>query len=300
MRRSLLIAVLLFVVGVAPLGAQLAITSRVTAEQTTNLKSGPPVPDLLPLILLGVEARYTKLSVDVRTYVGADGVRVEGMGPLLGYAAGMVFISRPDGTALWFDPDARTYFPSHLLGALPVTALSLSPVIKNKADGEETLIGYRATRVQTEIAIKLPEDPDSYRTIHHDLLGDVPVPDTDRVGGGATAGGIPLTMEMWLRTGSLLRDLKITVRNWETKDFGADGVAAANAGALATMSRTFGLAQTGLPLRQIVQTSSSNGRGYRWETTVLSVTRESQPADRFVVPDGYRQVKPPPMNLYPK
>jgi hypothetical protein len=300
MSRALLIAVLLLVVGVAPLGAQLAIESRVTAEQTTTPRPRMPDPDLLPLILLGVEARYTKLSVDVRTYVGADGVRIEGMGPLLGYPAGMVFISRPDGTALWFDPDTKTYFPSHSLGALPVKALSLSPAIKSKSDGEETLLGYRATRVQTDIAIKLPESPDSYRTFHHDLLGDVPVPDTDRVGGGATASGIPLTMEMWLRTGTLLRDLKITVRNWETKDFGTDGLAAANAAALGTMSRTFGLPQAGLPLRQIVQTSSSNGRGYRWETTVLSVTRESQPADRFVLPNGYRQVRPPMMNLYPK
>src|SRR6186713_2688887 len=101
MRRSISIVALLLIVGVAPIHAQLAITSRITAESTSSPKPRMPLPDILPMILLGVEARFTKLTVEVRTYVGADSVRVEGMGPLIGYSADGVLIVKADGSATW-------------------------------------------------------------------------------------------------------------------------------------------------------------------------------------------------------
>jgi len=302
MRRSLSIVVLVLIAGITPIHAQLAITSRVTAEQTTSPKPKNPVPDLLPIVLLGVEARLTKLTVEVRTYVGANAVRVEGMGPLMGYGSHVVLIARADGSGTWFDPVARTYFVASSLDGIALKALSLTPSIKTKAEGEETLLGRRAPGTRTEIAIKLPEDPEAYRTYHDSMLGrPVNLDDTSRVksGSGLPGSSIPATMDMWLQLAKVTRDMKIVVRTWETTEFGADGLSAARTSALAAMSRTFGLATAGLPLRQIVQTSSSNGVGYRWETQVLSVSREAIPADRFEVPQGLAMVRPQ-ISLYPK
>jgi hypothetical protein len=303
MRRSISIVALLLIVGVAPIHAQLAITSRITAESTSSPKPRTPLPDILPMILLGVEARFTKLTVEVRTYVGADSVRVEGMGPLIGYAADAVLIVRADGTGTWFDPVARTYFvAAPLPDGLALKALSLTKGIKTKPEGEETLLGRRAAGTRTEIAIKLPEDPETYRTYHDSMLGrPVNLDDTSRVksGSGLPGSSIPATMDAWLRLSVLPRDLKIVVRTWETTEFGADGLSAARTGALAEMSRTFSLAPAGLPLRQIVQTSSSNGVGYRWETQVLHVSREAIPAERFEVPQGLALVRMP-FNFNPR
>ena len=187
MRRSVSIVALLVTVGIAPIGAQLAITSRVTA----------------------------------------------------------------------FDPIARTYFVASSLEGAGLKALSLTPDIKTKPEGEETLLGRRAAGTRTEIAIKLPEDPEAYRTYHDSMLGRaVKLDDTSRVqsGSGLPGSSIPATMNMWLQLSRVPRDLKIVVRTWETTEFGADGLSAARTGALAEMSRTFGLATAGLPLRKIVQT----------------------------------------------
>jgi len=303
MRRSISIVALLLIVGIAPIRAQLAVTSRISAESTSSYRPRYPGPDVLPLILLGVEARSTKLTVDVRTYVGADAVRVEGMGPLIGYGSDGVLIVRSDGTATWFDPVARTYFDAASMpDGLALKALAVTPQIKTKPEGPETLLGRRAAGTRTEISIKLPEDPEAFRTYHDDMLRrPVNLDDTSRVksGSGLPGSSIPATMDMWLQLARVTRDMKIVARTWETTEFGADGLSAARAGALAAMSRTFALTSAGLPLRQIVQTSSSNGVGYRWETQVLSVTREAIPAERFEVPQGLALVRMP-FNLNPK
>jgi hypothetical protein len=286
MKRTTLAAIIA-ILATTPLSAQLLTISRIRAQDASIGKQPRYlVPDLLNFITTDLAQSRSSLTIEVRSYVTADVVRIEGFAPLLGFPDHLVLLRWTDGRSVWLDPVARTYFEWLNIGAVGLKALEVSSAVKTVDEKAADLLGRRATGTRTEITLKRPDDTGR-------AYGDPAALDYRRF-----EGGRPIDMSAataaWLRTPSAIsNDRKIVVRTWTTDTFGTEGLLAGQTGLTAAIDRLFGVKQNGLPLRQIVQATSSNGFGQKWEANVVSVSTHSRPPEDFQVPPGFVKVNLP-------
>ena len=301
MQRSLIAAVLLCT-AVAPLRAQLAVTSRIQVEDTSRQEAKSRFANRYNTELMGLETRITKDAFNVKTFVRDGAVRVEGFGPLVGLTDHVVLLVR-DGKYFWLDPDGQVFFEELTLPAgLLLQWLGASSNVESKADGTDKLLGRDTAISRTEITVKdLPANPMGASesamaswpitrpTPEPPYYPRLPVDQPPAL----VALGQEATGRDYERAGATVRDRRIIVRTWTTKEFGGAGTLAAGAGVTATLDRMFNLKPDGLPLRQLVQATSSNGNGQRWETVVTSISTHTLPASAFEVPPSYAKVQKP-------
>lgn len=282
------LSALLLVGTVAPLSADLRIRSVVEVVTERPREAGM----LAQVAMILVPFRAAPGKADILTLVVGDAVRVEGLGPVLGLAPDVVFITKADGPVIGVVPSRSEYFE------MPdVTPQRLLPVIGSRTTEKrhgpsEVMLGHQTERVMVSFLLepKVPGTPGDQiydgrtgRMVDAWTVAETPEQRSQRLARSEKS-----------RNESVFHD-PVTIESWESPAFGPAGQVAAGSRASMTWWATGGFSSTvesGFPLRQVIRNPTY---GYRVESRVQSI--ESAPIDATLleVPSHFRKVEPPPL-----
>lgn len=269
MRRVWMSALVLVVMIVAPLGADLKVTSKMTvravpgAAPATDMMSRAMGPMLLQLFggTEGIEMIQTS-NEDGRS-------RMEYKQAFAGMPAGAVIVTRADGSAAGFDPAAKTWWKVPGLGDMPPEAAEMmaqmKPTITTKKSGQfETIAGLRAERVTLSLRMAIPLPPEAAQ-LPQEFLAMMP--------------------SEFIFEGDA----------WVSPQFAKYTAALAKSSMMGPMQQ-FGFDKLmadleGLSVKQVMRMNLL--AGYEMETLVTSAVEETVPASAFEVPAGFKEVPMP-------
>lgn len=264
--RRLFASVLVLFALVAPLSAELKVTSKMTVRQVPG---AAPATDMMSQMMgpMLLQLFGGTSGVEMVTISHEDGrTRTEYKTTFSGMPAGSVVLMRADGTSVGFDPKAGTWWKIPGAADMPpeVAALmaEMKPAITTKRTGQfETIAGQRAEKVSMTMRMPFPvpaEVPAEMRAMFPEAFifeGDI-----------------------WLAN-SFTKYTKALAK-------------ALTAGALAQ----FGLDKlmNELPGLSMKQTMRMNLlAGYEMETLVLSAAEEDTPDSLFDLPSGLKEIPMP-------
>jgi hypothetical protein len=267
--RRMFASVLVLVALVAPLSAELKVTSKMSvrpvpgAAPATDMMSQMMGPMMLQMFggTEGVES-VTISHEDGRT-------RTEYKTSFIGMPAGSVILMRADGTSVGFDPKAGTWWKIPGAADMPPEAAEMmaqmKPEITTKKTGQfETIAGQRAEKVTLSMRMPIPLPPEAAQ-MPAEFRAMIP--------------------EAFIFEGD----------TWIAPSFSKYTKAMAKSMSTGAMSQ-FGLDKMmadfqGLPVKQIMRMNML--AGYEMETLVISVVEEDTPDSVFDLPAGLKEIPMP-------
>ncbi len=267
--RRIFASVLVLLALVAPLSAELKVTSKMSvrpvpgAAPATDMMSQMMGPMMLQMFggTAGVES-VTISHEDGRT-------RTEYKTAFIGMPAGSVVIMRADGTSVGFDAKAGTWWKIPGAADMPPEAAAMmaqmKPEITTKKTGQfETIAGQRAEKVTLSMRMPIPLPPEAAQ-----------MPPEFRA----------MIPEAFIFEGD----------TWISTSFAKYTKAMTKAMSNAAMSQ-FGLDKMmadfqGLPVKQVMRMNML--AGYEMETLVLSIVEEDTPDSLFDLPTGLKEIPMP-------
>ena len=242
-----------------PLRAELKYTMTLTARPSTvPPAAAPPNPLMAVLAQMLSGTLLPTTPVVMTTIVGPLGIRTEFDKAYVMIPAGGVTIVKPDGTYIVMDPAKQTYWKT--MKPDPAT-LGITPIVTSKPTTERaTIAGLDALKSIVEIKLPLPTSP-----------------------GTQLPPGLPteflITAEAWLSAQhkSYVKQMSLSL--------GALGILGIEGAALGD----------GFPARVIVRGELLGGQ--ELEYVVTAVAEASALPALFEIPEGYKEVPPPPMGI---
>lgn len=266
--RKYLAAVAVFAFCTAPLGAELKVTSRMSARAV----EGAPAGNDMMAAMVGPMIK--------QMYGGADGVetvvtmnedgrmRTDYAGAFAGMPAGAAVIMRVDGTSVGIDATAKTWWKMADLASNPDAAAMLAqmkPEVQTKRTGEfATVAGLKAERVTMVMRMPIPMPPGADQ-LPPEMLAMIP-------------SEIRVDGDMWVAPAHA-KYTKSMVKALAQGPMAGLGI-----------DKFLGDLQ-GLTVRQVTRMSML--AGYELETLVSKVVEEDVPDSVFDVPAGFKEIPMP-------
>jgi len=258
-------ALVLLVMVVAPLSADLKVTSKMTvravpgAAPATDMMSQMMGPMLLQLFggTEGVEMVQTS---------NEDGrMRVEYRTAFAGMPAGVVIVTKADGSSVGFDPQAKTWWKMDVDAETAAMMAQMQPKITITKTGQfDSIAGFRAEKVAMSMRMAIPLPPEAAQ-LPQEFLAMMP---SEFIFEGDT----------WV-TPQFDKYLKAMAKSQSAgpmQQFGFDKLMAD---------------LPGLAVKQVMRMNLL--AGYEIETLVTSAVEETVPASAFEVPAGFKEVAMP-------
>lgn len=264
--RRMFASVLVLAALVAPLSAELKVTSKMSVR---------PVPGAAPATDMMSQMMGPMM---LQMFGGADGVesvtvshedgrtRTEYKTGFMGMPAGSVVIMRADGTSVGFDLKGGTWWKIPGLADMPPEAAEMmaqmKPEITTKKTGQfETIAGQRAEKVT--LSMRMP----------------IPMP-----------AEVPAEMRAMLPEAFIFEG-----DTWIASSFAKYSKAISKAMTTGAMAQ-FGFDKLmndlqGLPVKQVMRMNML--AGYEMETLVLSIVEEDTPDSLFDLPTGLKEIPMP-------
>lgn len=264
--RRMFAGLLVLVALVAPLSAELKVTTKMSVRQVPG---AAPATDMMSQMMgpMMLQMFGGTDGVEMVTISHEDGrTRTEYKTAFTGMPAGSVVLMRADGTSVGFDAKAGTWWKIPGLADMPPEAAAMmaqmTPEITTKKTGQfETIAGQRAEKVTMSMRMPIPlpaEVPAEMRA----MLPEAFIFDGD----------------MWI-AGTFSKYTKAMAKSM-------------TAGAMAQ----FGFDKLmndlqGFPVKQVMRMNLL--AGYEMETLVLSIVEEDTPDALFVMPTGLKEIPMP-------
>lgn len=268
MMRKYFAAFVVFALCSAPLGAELKVTSRMSAKAVAGAPAGGDmmsamVGPMLTQMFGGPE------GIEMTVTINEDGrMRADYPKSFAGMPAGAVVITRADGTSVGYDPSAKTWWkmldPSSQPGMSEMMA-QMKPDVSTKRTGEfATVAGLKAERVTMNMRMPIPMPPGS-ENMPAELLAMIPKE--------ITADG-----EMWV-AGVHAKYAKSIAKAMTMGPMAGMG-----------LDKLLGDLQ-GLTVRQVMRMSLL--AGHELETLVTKIVEEDVADSVFDIPTGFREIPMP-------
>lgn len=264
--RRMFASLLVLVALVAPLSAELKVTSKMSLRQVPG---AAPATDMMSQMMapMMIQAFGGTAGVEMVTISHEDGrTRIEYKSAFQGMPVGSVVLTRADGTSVGFDAKAGTWWKIPGMADLPPEAAAvmaeMKPEITTKKTGQfETIAGQRAEKVTMSLRMPIPmpaEVPAEMRA----MLPEAFIFEGDTWIAG-TFSKYTKAMAKSMSTGAM-------------SQFGFDKL-------MADLQ--------GLPVKQVMRMNML--AGYEMETLVLSVVEEDMPDTVFDLPTGLKEIPMP-------
>ena len=269
MRRVWISALVLVVMVAAPLSADLKVTSKMTVRAVAG---AAPATDMMSQMMgpMLLEMFGGSGGVEMVQISNEDGrTRIEYKQAFAGMPAGIVIVTKADGTATGFDPVAKTWWKMPGITDMPPEAAEMmaqmKPTITTKKTGQfETIAGLKAERVALSMRIAIPLPPEAAQ-LPQEFLAMMP------------------------------SEFIFEGDSWVSPQFDKYTTAMAKSAMTGPMQQ-FGFDKLmadlgGLSVKQVMRMNLL--AGYEMETLVTSAVEEAVPASAFEVPAGFKEVPMP-------
>lgn len=266
--RKYFAAFVVFALCTAPLGAELKVTSKMSAKPVAG---APAANDMMSAM---VGPMLTQMfggaeGVEMTLTINEDGrTRAEYVGAFAGMPAGAVIITRADGTAIGYDATAKTWWkmldPSSMPGMAEMMA-QMKPEVSTKRTGEfATVVGLKAERVTMNMRMAIPMPPGA-ENLPPEVLAMIPKE-------------IKADGDLWIAPvhAKYVKSMAKAISLGPMAGMGLD-----------KMMGDF----QGLTVRQVMRMSVL--AGHELETLVLKIVEEDVPDTVFDVPTGFKEIPMP-------
>lgn len=266
--RRYFAAVVVFALCTAPLGAELKVTSRMSAKPVPGAPAGTDmmsamVGPMLTQMYGGAE------GVEMIVTMNEDGrMRTDYTGAFAGMPAGAVVIMRTDGTSVGFDAKAKTWWkmlsPADMPGMEEMLA-QMKPEVVTKRTGEfANIAGLKAERVSLNMRMAVPR-PAGAENLPPEVLAMIPTE-------------IKVDGDMWVAAvhAKYMKSMAKALSQGPMAGMGLDKMLG-------------GL--DGLVVRQVTRMSML--AGYELETLVSKAVEEDVADSVFDVPTGFKEIPMP-------
>jgi len=272
MMRKSFAAVVVLVWCVAPLRAELKVTSKMLARQVAN---GAAASDMMAAMVgpMITQMYGGTAGVEMTVTMHEDGrMRTDYVGSFAGMPAGAAVIMRVDGTSVGVDAKARTWWKmTDAMADANVAAMmsQMKPEVSTKRTGEfATIAGLKAERVSMTMSMAIPRPPGT-ENLPPEVLAMIP------------------------------SELRVDGDTWVAQVHGKYTKSMARVlaqGPMAGMGLEKMLTDLqGLSVRQVMRLSML--AGYELETLVSKVVEEDVPDTVFDVPAGFKEIPMPTGNI---
>lgn len=266
--RKYFAAFVVFALCTAPLGAELKVTSKMSARAIPGAPAGGDMMSAMMGPMLTQMFGGTE-GIEVTATINEDGrMRADYPSGFAGMPAGAVVITRVDGTSVGYDATAKTWWkmvdPSSQPGMAEMMA-QMKPEVSTKRTGEfATVAGLKAERVTMNMRMAIPMPPGS-ENLPAEVLAMIPKE-------------IKADGDMW-------------VAGVHAK-YARSIAKAMTAGPMAGMGldKILGDLQ-GLTVRQVMRMSLL--AGHELETLVTKIVEEDVADSVFDVPAGFKEIPMP-------
>jgi len=268
MRRYVLAFVLIALVS-APLSAELKFTSKMTARAVAG--AAPAGNDMMAAMVgpMLLQMYGGPEGVEMTATIHEDGrMRTDYASSFAGMPVGAVVLMRPDGSAVGYDPAAKTWWKMTDPGANPEMAAMMAqmkPVVTTKRTGEfATVAGLKAERVTMVMTMPIPMPPGS-ENLPPEIMAMIPKE-------------IRIDGDMW-QAPVYAKYTKGMTKALSQGPMAAMGIDKLMEGA------------EGFTVRQVMRMSML--AGYEMETVVTRVAEEDVPDTVFDLPTGFKEIPMP-------
>lgn len=243
----------------ASLSADLKYTTAVTSRPSASAPATPTNPIFAIVAPMVINTIAPAGGVQVTTTIGERGSRFEYDKAYAIIPAGGVMIVTPGGTIVVIDPAERTFWKATKPGGFGANLVN--PTVKVDRTGTfETIAGVRAERATIDIRVPFPMPP------------------------GAQMPGLP-------------SEVTVAGETWIADQYKKYATMTASATSVMGSLGPDALASAGFPMKSIMRSEIFGSQEV--ESVVTSIAEVDVPAITYEVPEGFREVAPPPFGIGP-